>query len=187
MQFQISLFIVLILVLVPVGVIIWLIMRLLKKVDRKSVVNESGINDNQLKLEQLKMQHEEKMLSKKLSTPLKIQAMERLVLFLERLEPQQLVSRNLEQGMELRTFHLRLLHNIREEFEHNLAQQLYISKEAWVLVQNARDEVVKQINVQVSNLPENAEASLLATALVTLHIAIIDEAVDTIQAEFQKL
>lgn len=187
MQFQISLFIVLILVLVPVGVIIWLIMRLLKKMDRKSVVNESGINDNQLMLEQLKMQHEEKMLSKKLSTPLKIQAMERLVLFLERLEPQQLVSRNLEQGMQLRTFHLRLLHNIREEFEHNLAQQLYVSKEAWVLVQTARDEVVKQINVQVSNLPENAEASLLATALVTLHITILDEAVDTIQAEFQEL
>jgi hypothetical protein len=55
------------------------------------------------------------------------------------------------------------------------------------LVQTARDEVVKQINVQVSNLPENAEASLLATALVTLHIAILDEAVDTIQAEFQEL
>ena len=187
MQFQISLVIVLILVLVPVVAITWLIVRLVKRMDAKNVPDESVFNDNQLRLEQLKMLHEEKMLSKKLSTPLKIQAMERLILFLERLQPQQLVYRNMEQGMELRTFHLRLLHNIREEFEHNLAQQLYVSKEAWNLVQNARDELVKQINVQVGNLPESADASLLATALVTLHIAVINEAIDTIQAEFQKL
>lgn len=187
MQFQISLLVGLLLLIIPVAAITWLIVRLIKNMDKKNAPDESGLSDNQLRLEQLKMQHEEKMLSKKLTTPLKIQAMERLILFLERLQPQQLVNRNLEQGMELRTFHLRLLHNIREEFEHNLAQQLYVSKEAWQLVQNARDEVVKQVNVQVGNLSESADASLLATALVTLNIVVIDEAIDTIQAEFQKL
>lgn len=187
MQFQISLLIVLILVLVPVVAITWLIVRLIKRMDAKNVPDENAFSDNQLRLEQLKMQHEEKMLSRKLSTPLKIQAMERLILFLERLQPQQLVTRNLEQGMELRTFHLRLLHSIREEFEHNLAQQLYVSKEAWKLVQDARDEVVKQINMQVGNLSENADASLLATALVTLNITVIDEAIDKLLAEFQEL
>lgn len=187
MSFQVSLFIGLIVVIVLAVALTFLIIRLIRNADKKNEPRESVLSDNQLRLEQLKMQHEEKMLSKKLSTPLKIQAMERLILFLERLQPQQLVSRNLEQGMELRAFHLRLLHNIREEFEHNLAQQLYVSKEAWQLVQNARDEMVKQVNMQVGNLSENADASLLATALVTLNIAVIDEAIDTIQAEFQQL
>jgi len=187
MEFQISLLVGLLLLIIPVAAITWFIVRKVKSMDKKNLPEEQNISDNQLRLEQLKMQHEEKMLSKKFSTPLKIQAMERLILFLERLQPQQLVSRNLEQGMELRSFHLRLLHNIREEFEHNLAQQLYVSKKAWKLVQNSRDEVVKQVNMQVGNLSEKADASLLATALVTLNIAVIDEAIDTIQAEFQRL
>ena len=73
----------------------------------------------------------------KIIMPLKVQAYERFLLYLERVQLPQLVKRIYTPGMEKGAFHLQLLQSVREEFEHNLAQQLYVSNTTWNAVVNA--------------------------------------------------
>ena len=80
-----------------------------------------------------------------------------------------------------------MLQNIREEFEHNLAQQLYVSEKTWQLITTAREELIKQINLAVSNLPESATAEQLASVLLTLDITFTQQAIQEIKLEFTKL
>ena len=79
-------------------------------------------------------------------TPLKIQAYERIVIFLERINPNSLVIRVNKNGMNSRQLHNELITAVKTEFEHNLSQQIYVSHGAWELVKNAKEEVVQLIN-----------------------------------------
>ncbi len=87
-------------------------------------------------------------------TPLRLQAYERLVLFLERISLESLIIRVHTQGMSASQLHSALLSAIRSEFEHNLSQQIYISPQAWEVVRNARSNIVKLINTEYEKLPE---------------------------------
>ncbi len=91
--------------------------------------------------------------------PLQIDAVQRLVLFLERISPTNLVIRLVNPGLPAKAFQQKLLENIRTEFEHNLAQQVYISSEAWEIVKNSKEEVVKIINMSATKLEPTALAS----------------------------
>ena len=84
--------------------------------------------------------------SKKITTPIRLQAYERIVLFLERISPESLLVRVNQPGLSVQKFQSALLASIRSEWEHNLSQQIYISPKAWGLVKNAKDNVVKLIN-----------------------------------------
>ncbi|MCO4805175.1 hypothetical protein OAA53_01230 [Salibacteraceae bacterium] len=84
--------------------------------------------------------HQEKM---KQFLPIQMQAYERLILFLERIHPERLVFRVNKPGMSARIMQAEILKLVRDEFDHNLAQQLYISNEAWVAVCTAREESMK--------------------------------------------
>ena len=79
--------------------------------------------------------------------PLKLQAYERIVLFLERIEPSSLVMRSKTGEMTAGQLHGALLNNIREEYEHNVAQQIYISDNSWNLIKQAKEETIKIINL----------------------------------------
>ena len=76
--------------------------------------------DNQHRLKII----ETKLLTQKEMMPLRLQAYERLTLFLERISPNNLLGRVYQPGLSVREFHLELLSNIRSEFEHNITQQL---------------------------------------------------------------
>lgn len=78
--------------------------------------------------------------------PLKIQAYERLTILLERINPETMVLREQKQGLNSLQLHTLLLKNIRSEFEHNLAMQIYLPNKTWDLITQARDEVIKVIN-----------------------------------------
>lgn len=78
--------------------------------------------------------------------PLRLQAYERIVLYLERIAPNNLFARVYEPGMTVMDFHKALLMTIRSEFEHNITQQVYITNSGWAIVRNARDELIRQIN-----------------------------------------
>ena len=97
---------------------------------------------------------------------IRLQAYERLLLFLERISPQQLVVRNNNPEMNVSEFQVVLIANIREEYEHNLVQQLYISQETWAHIEQARSWVLKLVNDAASALEENAGASDLAMLIV---------------------
>jgi hypothetical protein len=88
--------------------------------------------------------------------PIKLQAYERIVLFLERVSLESLIVRTNAPGMSASQLHNSLLNNIRSEFEHNLSQQIYMTHQAWEVVKNARSNTIKIINTEFEKLPENA-------------------------------
>lgn len=97
---------------------------------------------------------------------IRLQAYERVLLFLERISPQQLVVRNNNPQLSVVDFQGILISNIREEYEHNLVQQLYITEEAWSLTEQARSWVMKMVNDSASSLDESSGARELAMAIV---------------------
>lgn len=123
----------------------------------------------------------------KIIMPLKVQAYERFLLYLERVQLPQLVKRLYTPGMEKGTFHLILLQNVREEFEHNLAQQLYVSNSTWIAVVNAKEELVNQINTTFEQLKDEEDVSILAQSLVALPNPMVEQAVAVLKRDFERL
>lgn len=91
-------------------------------------------------------------------TPIRLQAYERIVLFLERISLESLLVRTNSPGMSAAQLHSALLNNIRNEFEHNLSQQIYMTQQAWEVVKNARSNTIRFINTEFEKVPEKATA-----------------------------
>jgi hypothetical protein len=84
--------------------------------------------------------------------PLQIQAYERVILFLERIDPNNMIIRTHKSGMNAITLHRELLKIVREEYTHNMSQQVYIHPKSWKTVLNAKDETIQILNVAINNL-----------------------------------
>mgnify|MGYP001822235647 CR=1 FL=1 len=119
-------------------------------------------------VKQLKEQHKEN--GRKAALPLKFQAYERLVLFLERIRPDNLVIRVNRAGMDKESLQTALLNTVREEYEHNLAQQIYISEKAWDLVRSAKEEVLSDINTAAGKMSEKNTAADYGQQVISLHL-----------------
>lgn len=97
---------------------------------------------------------------------LRLQAYERLVLFLERIAPGSMIPRVFVAGMTVRDLQQALIFNIRAEYEHNLAQQVYVSKTAWETVKNVKEQEINMvIQVGKSLDPEASGKELHARIL----------------------
>jgi hypothetical protein len=77
--------------------------------------------------------------------PLRLQAYERLTLFLERIDPNKLLIRVKPYSDELEKYEELLIKNIDQEFEHNLTQQIYITPECWNLINAAKNATLQII------------------------------------------
>jgi hypothetical protein len=99
------------------------------------------INRNQVAIKSI----EKKIATTRITLPLRLQAYERCLVFLERITPDSLLVRagQTETVQELQS---KLLSSIRSEFEHNLSQQIYISQEGWTYIVNAKNNTVGLIN-----------------------------------------
>ena len=95
--------------------------------------------DNEQKKALVELRKAQSLETLKVVNPIRLQAYERLALFLERISPNSLVLRCYQPGMDLTK-------NIRDEFEHNLSQQIYVSSEAWSRVKGAKEEMINVIN-----------------------------------------
>lgn len=96
--------------------------------------------------DQKKREHELKITSHKQTTPLRLQAYERLTLFLERISPENMLVRVKQARQTNEELQYELLRTIRMEFEHNFSQQIYVSAKAWKRVCDSKEFVVKTIN-----------------------------------------
>ncbi|MBR9831573.1 DUF7935 family protein [Acidiluteibacter ferrifornacis] len=106
--------------------------------------------------------------SQKTVTPIKFQAYERIVLFLERISLENLVMRIYVGGMSRSKLHQELLKAIRTEYEHNLSQQVYVSTSAWRMVRTVKEENLKIVNTAASSLPEDASGMELSQLILKL-------------------
>ncbi len=92
---------------------------------------------------------------------LQLQAAERFALYLERIAPDRLVMRIHRAGMDAKMLQSEMLRSIREEFDHNLSQQIYISEESWNLIKRSKDEMIKFITQMGEQLPDGESAMAL--------------------------
>ena len=83
--------------------------------------------------------------SKKQTTKLKLQAFERLTLFLERISLNKLVTRINPVNDNKNAYAMALIHTVETEFEHNITQQIYISVELWNIIQTAKNRTIQII------------------------------------------
>lgn len=90
--------------------------------------------------------------------PLRIQAYERMTLFLERITPNNLLLRLYEKAHNVGDFQQILLKEIREEYYHNLAQQIYLSPSLWDEINKAMNEVMILVNTSAADLSSDQPA-----------------------------
>jgi hypothetical protein len=89
--------------------------------------------------------------------PLQLQAYERLVVLAERIAIPNLVSRANQPGLDARQMQKLLIDSVKQEYEYNTSQQIYVSPMAWEAVKNLKDQNMLIINQVGATLP--AEAS----------------------------
>lgn len=104
--------------------------------------------------------------------PLRLQAYERLVILCERISLPNLISRVNQPQLMARDMQYMLIENIKQEFEYNASQQIYVSQTAWESVRNLRDQTLLIINSIARTLPADATAHDLNKGLLE---AIIHE------------
>jgi hypothetical protein len=110
--------------------------------------------------------------NQEITVRLRLQAYERMVLFIERIHPRQLIPRVYEQGMTVADLQHALFFNIKTEFEHNLAQQIYVSKGVWDTVRTVKEQELNMISHIARDLKPDAPAK-------ELHMKIVDYVLTT--------
>jgi len=88
--------------------------------------------------------------------PNRLHAYERICLFLERISPNNLIIRLNKGEYTAREFQYIVVNEIREEYNHNVSQQLYMSEDAWTLVVHAKEDLINTINKAADALGEKA-------------------------------
>lgn len=116
-------------------------------------------NEENIRRFQLHKEHQ------KQSFPLRLQAYERMVLFLERINPNKLLIRVQPISEDKIDYLQVLVQNIEQEFDHNLSQQIYVSEPCWDMIVTAKNTTLqmlrnKAVNESVKNAQELQEAVL---------------------------
>ena len=114
------------------------------------------------------------------AVPLQLQAYERLTVLCERIAIPNLISRLNHPLANAKEMQALLIENIKQEFEYNSSQQIYVSKVAWDAVRNLRDQSILIINQVANVLPAEAKANDLNKQLLQVMINHEDAALHTI-------
>ena len=125
----------------------------------------------------------------KILTPVRMQAYERLVLFLERIAPANLIIRQNQPNLTVFQFQTKLKQSIRDEFEHNLSQQLYVGSQSWILVIQAKEDIVSQINTAASQLKSDESSNKLGQLIInseqSIKNTVLKKAVGALKNEME--
>jgi hypothetical protein len=100
--------------------------------------------------------------------PARLQAYERITLFLERISPQNLLLRLSDASYSAKDFQKLLLDELRNEYNHNVSQQVYMSEDVWNLVRNAKEDLLVLINEASSRMGEEAKGIDLSRKIFEL-------------------
>ena len=141
-------------VLAAVAVTGWIIYLLVKR-----------YFDNAQKERLLQMKIDERRETLKVVTPIRLQAYERMALYLERISPESLVLRCYQPGMDTKLLQGVMTKVIRDEWEHNLSQQVYLSSEAWAMIREAKEQMIGVINSAAITVPADADPARLASTI----------------------
>jgi hypothetical protein len=119
-------------------------------------------------------------------TPVRLQAYERLALLLERISPQSLLMRISPNDITAFEYHQQLLSHIRQEFEHNFSQQIYISTILWETIRGARENLIGIINKSAEEINNDAPALALSKKIIENYIDEEDQPILIAMNELKK-
>ena len=146
-----------------------------------------NMHEKELKKQVLEL----KFNSKQVITPIRLQAYERLALFLERMKPESLLIRNPGNNINAGQYRTILLTSIRSEFEHNLSQQVYVSGALWEATKKAKEELAKIINLSVGKIGVEAQGTDLASQILDIYLQMnilpSDIALELLRQEIKEL
>ncbi|PSL06417.1 hypothetical protein [Cecembia rubra] len=109
--------------------------------------------------------------------PIRLQAGERLCLLLERITPNNLVRRVNDPDYSSRDLYSQLLQEVREEFNHNLSQQVYFTDETWESVRRAVESVITMVNTAMQDMSNESRGIDLAKRIFQLSLEQKNDAI----------
>lgn len=123
--------------------------------------------------------------------PMRVDAYQRAVLLMERIHPGSLVMRLHNPAHPAKRMQSDLLQAIREEYDHNVSQQLFISPQAWEMLRNSKEETIKIINIAGNQMQPTSTGTDLAAKIFEIVAEVgklpTEIAVDYLKKEFQEL
>ncbi|MDQ6845719.1 MAG: hypothetical protein M3Z92_15460 [Bacteroidota bacterium] len=114
---------------------------------------------------------------------LRLQAYERLALLAERISLQNLLSRTPNAGLSSRQMQISLIDAIKQEYDYNVSQQVYVSTEVWKAINNLKEQNIYVVNQLASTLPFKASGMDLNKQIIdflinnpkaSLHNVVLD-------------
>ena len=123
------------------------------------------------------------------TVPMRLQAYERMVIFLERITPSKLLIRVTPMSTNKENYESLLIQSIEQEFEHNLSQQIYISDKCWNIITASKNATIQLIR-KASLLEKTDSANKLREVLLTEmmdRLAPTDAALSYIKEEVSDL
>ncbi|MGJ3235643.1 hypothetical protein [Marivirga sp.] len=150
-------------IIIPAGIVLYAMFLTVKTMLQKQ---------NEAKIIEIKAKNKEIVL------PIRLQAYERMSLFLERISPDQIIKRVQKNDMNVAELQYMLLNEIREEFNHNLSQQVYMSDEAWKIIKNAKEELIMVVNQSAKELDPEAKSIELVKKI---YEESLDKKIDSIE------
>ncbi|MFM8738972.1 MAG: hypothetical protein ACKOC0_02070 [Cytophagales bacterium] len=123
--------------------------------------------------------------------PSRLQAYERMTLFLERISPQNLLIRLNNPAFSAKDFQKVLLDEIRSEYNHNASQQVYMSEEVWSQIKNAKEDLIILINEAASRLMPDAKSIDLSKKIFEMamekKVDLVSLALSELKKEIQQV
>jgi hypothetical protein len=91
------------------------------------------------------------------SLPLRLQAYERMALFLERINPSNLLIRVTPFSSDKNQYENLIIEHINQEYEHNITQQIYVTDECWTIIMTAKNTTIQ--NIRKTNMNEKVDSA----------------------------
>jgi hypothetical protein len=117
------------------------------------------------------------------SLPLQLQAYERLVVLCERIAMPNLISRVSQPDLSAREMQIFLIEGIKQEYEYNASQQVYVTARAWDAVRSLKDQNMLMINQIANVLPPDAKARDLNKKLLEVEMGQEQKPLHTVVLE----
>jgi hypothetical protein len=125
------------------------------------------------KSEHLQLMELKKTISSQ-TLPLRLQAYERIVLFVERVNPSNMLVRLSGTDASAAELHGVVVSEIRNEFQHNISQQIYVSDRAWTIVKRVKDDTLSVVTNAVKALPADATGLDLSKTILA-HLSHLED------------
>lgn len=122
-------------------------------------------------------------------TPIKLQAYERLTLYLDRISPENLVLRLSKREQSANQLRQELTQTVQSEYNHNISQQIYVSDESWKMITAVKEQILNTIENCYAECEETESGPGLGkkilSTLMTENTTLTQRAIQLLKKEIE--